>query len=433
MRAPATVGLVVALLSGAVPAVAQAPVLVDAEAAFAAPVTSPQTERFGWGGRVAVGVRAPILPWLVPTARLHVSILADGARPSDPNLADPGVGSLGRLSLGLMFRLSGILEPASVRRGDGGWLELSIGGALTGALVRPAFEAGLGWAFVLGPVELGPVFRVEHVVHFDDPLDSSGAVLLSLGAQVVLLDEEPPPPVEPEPEVDADRDGDGIVDRLDGCPDDPEDFDGDRDEDGCPDEDSDRDGDGIVDRLDACPDEPEDPDGHADEDGCPDLDDDGDGILLPEDQCPLDPETINGVDDEDGCPDEGLITMVEGRIVLDERVLFELNRSRVRHAARPTLTAIVELWRQHPEWTRVRVEGHADERGTDEVNLELSTRRAERVVEALVELGMPAELLSFVGYGAERPRDTRGTEEAMEANRRVEFVVVETREEAVAE
>ncbi len=263
-------------------------------------------------------------------------------------------------------------------------------------------------------------------MHFDDPLDSSGAVLLSLGLEVVLLDASAPF-VEPPPPPPSDRDGDGFLDEVDACPDEPEDVDGDRDDDGCPEEDGDRDGDGLVDRLDACPDDAEDLDGNEDDDGCPDLDDDRDGIPDATDACPRDPEIVNGVDDEDGCPDEGLIEMIDDRIVLDERVLFDLNRARIRHAARPTLAAIVELWRQHDDWSHVRIEGHADERGTAEYNLELSTHRAERVRDALIELGMPPELLEAEGFGATRPRDTRGTEDAMEANRRVEFVVTDRR------
>ncbi len=82
-----------------------------------------------------------------------------------------------------------------------------------------------------------------------------------------------------EPNI-GDRDGDGIKDDVDKCPDDPEDFDGFEDEDGCPEPDNDRDG--IPDVDDKCPNIPEDKDGIDDEDGCPEGDKndrDGDGIL----------------------------------------------------------------------------------------------------------------------------------------------------------
>jgi outer membrane protein OmpA-like peptidoglycan-associated protein len=187
----------------------------------------------------------------------------------------------------------------------------------------------------------------------------------------------------------------------------------------------DSDGDGYPDVIDQCPFEPEDFDHFQDEDGCPDPDNDGDGIPDVVDQCPNEPETINGVEDADGCPDEGLFVMVENRIVLEDRVLFDVARARVKHAARPVLQAIVNLWRQHPEWGKMVIEGHADVRGSVKFNQWISDKRAHRVREYLIGLGMPAEQVTAIGYGKSRPRDTSTTEEGHQRNRRVEFVVVE--------
>ncbi len=103
---------------------------------------------------------------------------------------------------------------------------------------------------------------------------------------------------------DPDNDNDGILDVDDRCPNEPEDRDGDHDDDGCPEgSDGDRDGDGILDSRDKCPDVPEDRDGFQDTDGCPDPDNDQDGIPDKKDQCPNDPEDKDGFQDEDGCPD----------------------------------------------------------------------------------------------------------------------------------
>jgi outer membrane protein OmpA-like peptidoglycan-associated protein len=107
-----------------------------------------------------------------------------------------------------------------------------------------------------------------------------------------------------EPSI-GDRDGDGYKDDQDECPDDPEDFDGFQDGDGCPDPDNDQDG--ILDVDDRCPNVPEDRDGDNDEDGCPEMkkegDRDGDGILDSKDKCPDDPEDRDGFEDLDGCPE----------------------------------------------------------------------------------------------------------------------------------
>ena len=103
---------------------------------------------------------------------------------------------------------------------------------------------------------------------------------------------------------DPDNDRDGLLDVDDECPLIPEDHDGDADHDGCPEESlGDRDGDGILDNADECPDDPEDRDGFEDENGCPDPDNDKDGILDSDDMCPDDPEDIDQFEDDNGCPD----------------------------------------------------------------------------------------------------------------------------------
>ena len=106
---------------------------------------------------------------------------------------------------------------------------------------------------------------------------------------------------EPGPQL-TDQDADRIADADDECPRDPEDFDGFKDRDGCPDQDND--GDGIADPDDNCPLEAEDRDGHLDKDGCPDRDNDGDTIPDAEDRCPNRPEDVDGNEDADGCPDD---------------------------------------------------------------------------------------------------------------------------------
>ncbi|MCA9571000.1 MAG: hypothetical protein KC656_24335, partial [Myxococcales bacterium] len=98
-----------------------------------------------------------------------------------------------------------------------------------------------------------------------------------------------------------DTDEDGLLDKVDACVEDPEDFDDFEDTDGCPEPDND--GDGVLDGDDRCPLEPEDPDGWEDADGCPDPDNDGDGVLDGDDRCPIEPEDRDGWEDADGCPD----------------------------------------------------------------------------------------------------------------------------------
>lgn len=71
----------------------------------------------------------------------------------------------------------------------------------------------------------------------------------------------------------------------------------------------------------------------------------------------------------------------------------------------------------------VTIEGHCDERGTDAYNMALGQRRAEAAKAFLVDLGIPANRLSTISYGEERPVDPGTTEEAYAKNRRAHFVV----------
>ena len=403
------------------------PLMLGIEAGAWTNVASPQLERFGPGGHLGVALLMPVNAWLIPGARLRAGIFADGAAPQDVTLRDPGVGGLASLTLSLRLRPEGLVVPSDPQRGRGAFIEIAGGVGVTGPRVRPVFEATVGWGFEIDEFDLAPVLRFVHVVQIDEPLDDRSAFILSLGAEFTLFDARPNAAVLAERERerteanDPDRDRDGILNAVDACPDEPEDLDGFQDADGCPDPDNDADA--ILDASDTCPLVPEDRDGFQDEDGCPDEDNDQDRILDPVDRCPNEPETINGIEDADGCPDEGLIVMINDRIVLEERVLFDTDRARVRHAAHPILHAVLELVRQHPEWALLRVEGHADVRGTDDRNLVLSTRRARAVMERLVLFGLASERIEAEGFGESRPVVREETDEGHQMNRRVEIVV----------
>jgi OOP family OmpA-OmpF porin len=73
------------------------------------------------------------------------------------------------------------------------------------------------------------------------------------------------------------------------------------------------------------------------------------------------------------------------------------------------------------EGVPLEISGHTDSQGSDDSNLDLSLKRAEAVVAALVSDGIPADSLTAVGYGETRPVGDNGTEEGREENRRIEF------------
>ncbi len=227
---------------------------------------------------------------------------------------------------------------------------------------------------------------------------------------------------------DPDNDKDGILDVDDECPNNPEDKDGDEDSDGCPESrDGDRDGDGILDSRDKCPDDPEDKDGFEDRDGCPDPDNDKDGIPDVKDDCPNDPEDKDGDQDEDGCPEpdkKGPIIIKENEIIILEKVQFATGSAKILPASEPILDAVAQTLAEHPEFTLLEVQGHADERADDNYNLRLTKDRAKAVMDALLKRKIAASRLRSQGFGEYCPLEDASTPEAWEKNRRVEFKIV---------
>ena len=222
--------------------------------------------------------------------------------------------------------------------------------------------------------------------------------------------------------LDLDRDGDGIPDRLDKCPDDPEDKDGFEDDDGCPDPDNDKDG--ILDQDDLCPNDPEDKDGFEDQDGCPDPDNDKDRILDKDDKCPNEPETYNGFEDEDGCPDKGRVILRKGKLEILDKIYFETAKAVIKPVSFPILDAVAATLKGNPQILLVEVQGHADERGSDDYNMRLTEDRAAAVKTYLIEHGVESDRLQSHGYGETKPVCKQHNDACWSKNRRVEFVIL---------
>ena len=110
------------------------------------------------------------------------------------------------------------------------------------------------------------------------------------------------------------------------------------------------------------------------------------------------------------------------RAVLEERIAFEFDRSDLSPEARGRMLAKVEILRSVPSVT-LRIEGHADERGSDEYNLALSSRRAASTLRLLTQHGIDATRLETVAYGEERAVDQAENEVAWALNRRAEFQI----------
>jgi OOP family OmpA-OmpF porin len=234
---------------------------------------------------------------------------------------------------------------------------------------------------------------------------------------------------------DTDRDADGVFDAQDACPDTP----GVRTDDptttGCPPPPplavpaslppSDRDGDGVADSEDACPDVAGARTADAKTNGCPpDPDRDKDGVLNEADACPDVPGPKSDDPRTTGCP---RVFIKDAQIQILEQPKFDFNRAAVKKESDSLLAEVAQVMSDHPEITRVTVEGHTDSVGNSQFNKTLSQHRAEAVVKWLTDHGVAKERLSAQGMGKEQPIMPNDSDAGRAANRRVEFHI-ETQE-----
>jgi peptidoglycan-associated lipoprotein len=110
------------------------------------------------------------------------------------------------------------------------------------------------------------------------------------------------------------------------------------------------------------------------------------------------------------------------RAVLTDIVFFDYDSYEVGNEAEQTLQAKIPLLRANPG-VRIRIEGHADQRGSTEYNLALGQRRAEAVRDYLAAYGIERARLATSSYGKERPLVDGQGEAAWSRNRRAEFVI----------
>lgn len=103
-------------------------------------------------------------------------------------------------------------------------------------------------------------------------------------------------------------------------------------------------------------------------------------------------------------------------------VYFDFDQYDLRADARDRLSKNAEFLKSHPQFT-VTIEGHCDERGTNEYNLALGERRAAAARDYIVSLGVPADRLKTISYGEERPACTESAESCWSQNRRAHFVL----------
>jgi peptidoglycan-associated lipoprotein len=115
--------------------------------------------------------------------------------------------------------------------------------------------------------------------------------------------------------------------------------------------------------------------------------------------------------------------IANARAILEQRVHFEYDQSRITPEAESLLRQKVAILRASPQ-VQIRLEGHADERGSVEYNQALGNRRAQSVLDYFTQNGVAGGGYQTTSFGEERPIAMGQNESAWAQNRRVEFVIV---------
>ena len=341
------------------------------------------------------------------------------------------------------------------------WADVNGGYVSTGTQRRPGLDVGVGFEFQAARwLGIGPYARYHLVFHDSAVNAPSEAAYVAFGLSFTLR--------VPRDEPILDRDRDGVLDPDDQCVDVPQGATPDPARRGCPRPDAD--GDGVFDDEDRCVTTPmgANPDPDPARRGCPDGDDDNDGVLNSRDLCRTEHQTSNPDPDRVGCPERdtdgdripdrldrcpsepgmpntenparhgcpGLVVLTNRVIRITQPVYFATAQDAILPTSFPVLEAVRMTIQATPDLRRVSIEGHTDDVNDDASNLDLSNRRAASVMRYLVEHGIDAGRLEAHGFGESRPiqptTDSRGRplrrralDAARQANRRVEFRIVD--------
>jgi peptidoglycan-associated lipoprotein len=106
-----------------------------------------------------------------------------------------------------------------------------------------------------------------------------------------------------------------------------------------------------------------------------------------------------------------------------ETVYFDFDKSNIKPSELPKIRAVFDAMKSMPT-KAVRVEGHTDNRGTEEYNRALGERRALSVREELIKMGMNPEMVPTISYGEDKPVDPANNEAAWAKNRRADFILL---------
>ena len=115
----------------------------------------------------------------------------------------------------------------------------------------------------------------------------------------------------------------------------------------------------------------------------------------------------------------------DNKIAIHEKIQFDYDQATIKDASAGLMTEIADVIKKNPQIKKLRIEGYASSEGDTQHNQTLSDHRSKAVQTYLVKLGVPAMELMSIGYGEDKPVADNTTAEGREANRRVEFTILE--------
>ncbi len=181
-KATLTLSLALALIATPSRAAAEDErVIAGVEGALIFPVTSPQVDRYYPGGSISAAAQFSLTNYLMPLVRARGAFLV-----SQPQV-DARTGYLVSLMGGLRFRPRGIAHPEEPSRASCIWAEVDAGVAVWNDLVRPTFEAAIGFGFLVDDLTMGPVVRFAHVLT-TEVTDGPDAFLMTVGLELLFND-----------------------------------------------------------------------------------------------------------------------------------------------------------------------------------------------------------------------------------------------------
>ena len=124
--------------------------------------------------------------------------------------------------------------------------------------------------------------------------------------------------------------------------------------------------------------------------------------------------------------EEARVEVTDDKIIIREKVQFDFNKATIKPESNSLLAEVAQVMNDNPRLKKIRVEGHASSEGEDAYNMTLSEKRAKAVMDHLVKKGKVQKTrLVSEGFGETQPIQSNDSESGREANRRVEFTILE--------